>query len=506
MRGAGGLALALLVAAEAMLLAVTLLVTAAPASAQLFDERFPFRNPFANPYERQQRYPQRQQQQNWNPFQPQQAEPQRPAPPPVDYSKAPAPKKPDTPPTTTVMVFGDSLADWLAYGLEVSFQESPEMGVVRKVKTWSGLIQRKVRANLQSEHPDWPAYIRETLATEHPDYVVMMIGLEDRRPIHETTRADPQQPAGQPAGQAASTNADDDDDDGGSGPRHEFRSEKWSELYIERIDATIAALKSAGVPVFWVGAPPVRGTRSMGDFGYLDDLYRSRAERAGIVYVDVWDGFVDENGRFTTSGPDVEGQIRRLRTPNGVHFTQSGARKLAHFVERELQRAMTARATPVSLPVEEPGKGPETAPATAPDTAAKPAEESPNGTARPLSGPVITLTAGPAITDPSDELLGGDPKKPAKDPKAAKDDDRKPAPLDAVAAKVLVAGEALPAPAGRADDFKWPRRDPAPVGKDPVVAFTTLPMTPMQPERQLVAEAAPEPPAAAAAPAKPAAA
>ena len=46
-------------------------------------------------------------------------------------------------------------------------------------------------------------------------------------------------------------------------------------------------------------------------------------------FVDVWDGFVDDSGRFTTQGPDFEGQIRRLRTADGVHFTKSGARKLA---------------------------------------------------------------------------------------------------------------------------------------------------------------------------------
>jgi uncharacterized protein len=52
-----------------------------------------------------------------------------------------------------------------------------------------------------------------------------------------------------------------------------------------------------------------------------------------------------------------------------------------------------------------------------------------------------------------------------------------------VATKVLVNGEAMPAPAGRADDFAWPRRGVAPVGKDPVVATTDLPMTPMVAER-----------------------
>jgi uncharacterized protein len=34
-----------------------------------------------------------------------------------------------------------------------------------------------------------------------------------------------------------------------------------------------------------------------------------------------------------------------------------------------------------------------------------------------------------------------------------------PAAVDALAARVLVKGEALSAPAGRADDFVWPRRE-----------------------------------------------
>ena len=64
----------------------------------------------------------------------------------------------------------------------------------------------------------------------------------------------------------------------------------------------------------------------------------------------------------------------------------------------------------------------------------------------------------------SDDLLGGN--------------DRQLAP-DAMAAKVLVRGEPVRAPAGRADDFVWPRRGVAPFGSDPVVATTDLPMTPM---------------------------
>src|SRR5689334_2808346 len=59
----------------------------------------------------------------------------------IDSSRAPAAKKPDTAPTMTVMVLGDSMADWLAYGLEDAFADSPEIGVIRKSKTHSGLIR-----------------------------------------------------------------------------------------------------------------------------------------------------------------------------------------------------------------------------------------------------------------------------------------------------------------------------------------------------------------------------
>ncbi len=108
------------------------------------------------------------------------------------------------------------------------------------------------------------------------------------------------------------------------------------------------------MPVFWVGLPSIRGPKSTSDMQYLNDLYRARAEKAGISYIDVWDGFVDDGGRFTLQGPDFEGQIRRLRAGDGVHFTKAGARKLAHYVEREIRRVLTPGAELVALPSSEP--------------------------------------------------------------------------------------------------------------------------------------------------------
>jgi hypothetical protein len=234
----------------------------------------------------------------------------------------------------------------------------------------------------------------------------------------------------------------------------EFHTDQWEAAYIKRIDATIAALKSGGVPVLWVGLPAQRGPKATTDSSYLNELYRGRAEKAGIVFVDVWDGFVDEQGRFSAQGPDFEGQIRRLRSADGIYFTKAGARKLAHYVEREIDRNVVNRAIPVALPIE---------PA--------PAGGKPGGaSARPLVGPVIPLTVS-ATGGAAEELLGG------ARPTAAR-----PATADPLATRVLTKGEPMAAPTGRADDFNWPRGSAAtvttePISQSPVASASSAPAT-----------------------------
>jgi hypothetical protein len=150
-------------------------------------------------------------------------------------------------------------------------------------------------------------------------------------------------------------------------------------------------------------------------------LFRARADRAGIVYVDVWDGFVNEAGRYSAYGPDVEGQVRRLRTSEGVYMTKFGARKLAHYVEREISRVMGTRLQLMSVPTQ--------------DDSGQPMTTRPSGpAARPVTGPVVPLT-NPASAD---ELLGASMRPGASDP---------------LAARVLVKGSPVAPPTGRADNF-----------------------------------------------------
>jgi len=363
---------------------------------------------------------------------------------PVDNSRAPPPRKADpkaepVTPTTSVVVLGDGMADWLAFGLEDAFSDSPEIGIIRKNKVHSGLVRYDQKGDL-----DWWHVARDSLTQEKPNFVVMMLGVSDRQNIRERDLAkDADKKKGKEADKSASQqdtqNKDnkeqvDDQEQGIVAPEAppgkkvsgvvEFRTDQWAEVYSKRIDDTLAALKSKGAPVFWVGLPSIRGPKSTADAVYLNDLYRARAERAGAIYIDVWDGFVDEAGKFSNFGPDYEGQMRRLRSNDGVFFSKAGAIKLAHYVEREIRRHMNSRAIPVALP-----SGP-VAPAV-PD--GKPA-------ARPTAGPVLPLTVTPGN---SEELLGGGGNSAPHG--------------DAIATRVLVKGEPVSAPAGRADDFALQR-------------------------------------------------
>ena len=55
-----------------------------------------------------------------------------------------------------------------------------------------------------------------------------------------------------------------------------------------------------------MGLPAIRGAELTTDMSHLDELYRARADKAGIAYVDIWDGFVDDQGRYVQDGPDFE--------------------------------------------------------------------------------------------------------------------------------------------------------------------------------------------------------
>jgi len=107
--------------------------------------------------------------------------------------------------------------------------------------------------------------------------------------------------------------------------------------------ALIFALPSATAAVGTAAYEETGDTvRYSADLLALNDAYRARSQSAGTAFVDVWEAFASEDGSYSATGPDVDGELVRLRTSDGVHFTKAGARKLAFFADRELQKIVAA--------------------------------------------------------------------------------------------------------------------------------------------------------------------
>jgi uncharacterized protein len=336
-------------------------------------------------------------------------------------------------PTVFVKVIGDTFAEMLADGLVQQFADRPDIGISTLTKASSGLVR--------SDFFDWGKAVTDLAAgSEKVDAVVIMLGSNDRQQIRE--------------GEAA----------------YDLRSQEWRAAYMQRIDAVLAPLKAKGMKVFWIGLPPMKNERMTADIVWFNEIFRDRAEQAGATYVDIWDGFVDADGAYSSAGPDLNGRVTKLRSGDGVHFTKSGSQLAAHYVERDLRRVLgqapVASTPSATVPLSGFDSGRSAVSGTSvsalgpltPLTEEEDGEEAAQPE-KPEFGPVLPLEQ--AETSPGGVLLGaGRSQAVGSAPLVGP-----PLPVspDPTVPKVFVRGEALPAKEGRADDFRWPKPTDEPV-------------------------------------------
>ena len=171
-----------------------------------------------------------------------------------------------------MVVFGDSMADWLGYGLDELYSEQPETGVERKIRATSALVrydaeqrdlgmaaggqrragQRKAGRHRRNARASMIARrcatkLRHRRMRSAP---ASRLRPQSRRRSQPAPQAPPDKTAvpadteapPQPAAQAETQRPVP----GGS---YEFHTDPWATLYAKRIDDMIAALKSKGVPI-----------------------------------------------------------------------------------------------------------------------------------------------------------------------------------------------------------------------------------------------------------------
>jgi hypothetical protein len=69
----------------------------------------------------------------------------------------------------------------------------------------------------------------------------------------------------------------------------------------------------------------------------ISALQKMAAFSSGAEFLDIYDRFLGEDGKYSSYGPDVNGQNARMRKDDGIHFSAAGADKLAFYVSQSLR-------------------------------------------------------------------------------------------------------------------------------------------------------------------------
>jgi hypothetical protein len=237
--------------------------------------------------------------------QPQQQAPVRRAP-----RKAPPPAAASLPPpkptidkaegATRLAVFGDSLADDLAKALERFYADDPNLAVIDKGVGSSGFVR--------DDYFDWNKAINEEIAANSFDAAVIIIGINDRQPLSV------------------------------NGESLKPLTEGWNKAYSARLAAALSALRAANKPVIWVGLPPMSGTSYSTAMTQISSIQKLASFSGGAEFLDIYEKFADENGKYTAYGPDINGQQVKMRKDDGIHFSSAGADKLAFYVSEAVKQ------------------------------------------------------------------------------------------------------------------------------------------------------------------------
>ncbi len=212
-----------------------------------------------------------------------------------------------------LVVLGDSLGDGIWSGLYRAVEKDQNVETIKKAQASTGFAR--------PQSYDWNGALKQILAEEKFHIAVIMIGVNDTQPMRTKEGL------------------------------LKLGSDEWREAYGDRIEDFTRQLKAKNIAVYWVGLPIMRSPKQNEDMQVLNEMFRERAFVNGVKFIDTFNAFADQFGRYSAFGPDLSGEVRRLRVDDGVHFTMRGYEKLAHFVEREIRRDLNFAKAERNIPL-----------------------------------------------------------------------------------------------------------------------------------------------------------
>jgi hypothetical protein len=71
--------------------------------------------------------------------------------------------------------------------------------------------------------------------------------------------------------------------------------------------------------------------------GQISGIQRLATFGGGGEFVDIYDRFVGDTGKYAKSGPDLNGNIVSMRKDDGIHFSAAGADKVAFYLSQTIK-------------------------------------------------------------------------------------------------------------------------------------------------------------------------
>jgi uncharacterized protein len=293
-----------------------------------------------------------------------------------------------------ILVIGDALGGGLGAGLTRRVELEDGYNVTARFNEESGIARPEVY--------DWSATLPKILDGKAYDAVVVLLGANDRQTIRSGNF------------------------------RYGFNTPEWIAAYAAQTGRILDALALAGPKIYWVSIPPMANPDYEAAMQVILQIQKERVEAKGATFVDIRAAFLTADGNYTDQGADDTGELRKLRARDGVTFFKQGNNRMGQLVLAAIK------------------KGQASAPAAKTLTPGATALAKPD---LPLFGQ--TGADGMAVpfrpADPGVAALAGLVASGAVEAGLAALQSLSPP--GSAAEKLFVAGEALPPPAGRSDDF-----------------------------------------------------
>jgi len=300
--------------------------------------------------------------------------------------------------TYRILVIGDALAGGLGAGLSRMAESEPRFEIVNRFQETSGIARPEVY--------DWAESLPKIMEGKEFKAVVVLLGANDRQPIREGDF------------------------------RLVFNTPEWTAAYEAKVDELLDVLNGSGVKVFWVSIPPMGDAKYDADMQILAALQKQEVQSKGQIYVDLRSAFLGPDGNYTDKGPDDTGEVRKLRSRDGVTFFKQGNNRFGQLLLAEINRVLGAGQL-------------ETAPTPAPVIALPTPAVAvvPMFGQKNIDGTSVTFQPDGKLISELSRVLAGNIVV-----RAISRSDIVPG---SEAEKLFILGQAQPAPAGRFDDFSY---------------------------------------------------